>query len=233
MVKNIEILKDKMKTVQAIIFDMDGTLIDLENLNYSAYAKTVQEAYGLDLSKSEYHNFFSGTKTAYGFSTFLDSKEIKNYDVDALIRDFRTDKRWHLINNIQNTVSLRERTVDLLQQCKDKEISLALATSTIKEFTDIILDHFKLRKFFDVILTAEDVQAGKPDPFIYQFAAKKLSTDTANIIVFEDSLNGIQAAKNAGILCIGLYDKNWNHEVIETADVVIENFDEVIQMIQK
>lgn len=210
------------------IFDMDGTILDLENLNYNGYKETLKKFFNLTLTQEEYQIYFSGVHTSLGFTKFLEKKFISGFNVEELIRSFRDGKRYNLQNNIEEVVLLKDGVVEFFEILKDHKKSLSLATSTIKEFVDLILEHFNLSKYFELILTAEDVNKGKPDPEIYNTAVSLLCANKESCIVFEDSKSGIQSAKNAGIYCIGIYTKGLNEDFVNTADYVIEDYKDFI-----
>ena len=86
----------EIKKKKAFIFDMDGTIIDLEELNYKGYAGTINKFFKIRLNNNDYQKYFSGTRTAEAFDGFLKNKGIANYDVDELISDFREGKRYNL-----------------------------------------------------------------------------------------------------------------------------------------
>lgn len=114
--------------------------------------------------------------------------------------------------------------INYLKYLKEKGYKTCLATSTVKEFVDVILKHYGLLEYFDEVLTADDVTKGKPDPQIYNIALKRLMVSKGEAIVFEDSKNGVSSAKNAGIYCIGILTKGLNEDYVYSADSVIENY---------
>ncbi len=213
-----------LKTKTAFIFDMDGTILDMENLNYSGYKETVKEFFNLELDNSKYQQYFSGSRTARGFKDFLQSNNITDYNVDKLIKAFREIKRTNLINKPESVTKLKPGIIDYLEKLKQSNKKIALATSTVKEFVDIILNYYDLVKFFDVILTAEDVTKGKPDPQIYNIAVFKLDVNKEESVVFEDSKNGILSAKKAKIFCVGIHTKGLNDRYANKADTVISDY---------
>lgn len=212
----------------AFIFDMDGTILDLEELNHGGYSETVKKYFNLDLSNHDYQTFFSGTKTADGFNGYLKNCGVSAYDVDDLIVDFRKSKRESLIHKTDDVVHLKDGIRQFLKKLKSHEKKTCLATSTVKEFVDIIVDHYELRTLFDVILTADDVTVGKPSPKIYQTAANRLKVTAEDCVVFEDSKSGIESAKNAQMYCVGIVTKGRNDAFVNNADIVIQSFTELL-----
>lgn len=220
-------LKSSIIGKKAFIFDMDGTILDLEGLNFKGYGATVKKFFGLELDNKDYQKYFSGTRTAEAFGGYLKSKGKKNYDVDELISDFRKNKRYQLKTNASQVIRPKKNAIELFKLLKAKKLSTCLATSTVKEFVDIILKHFDIKQYFDVVLTAEDVSKGKPDPQIYLTAIEGLQVPESNAVVFEDSKNGIASAKGAGILCVGFFTPGQNDGFVEEADFVIYDYKKI------
>lgn len=189
--------EEKLSNVKAFIFDMDGTIIDLEELNHKGYTDTIYKYFKIKLGNDDYQKYFSGTRTAEAFEGFLKNKKIYDYGVDELISDFRKSKRYNLKNNPDDVIFLKNGIGKFLSLVKQNNYSTCLATSTYKEFVDIILEHFKLKTSFYIVLTADDVTEGKPSPQIYNTAIERLNIRKETAVVFEDSKNGISSAQSA------------------------------------
>lgn len=211
---------------KALIFDMDWVLILSEDMNCKIY-KDVCTNNWFKLSDISYDNFFAWTKTLEAFSSFLIYKWKKDSLLaKQMVEEFRKVKRDILFNQLTDYIFLRDGTHEMLSNLK-KEFKLAIGTSTIKEFTDQIIDALDIRKYFDVIITWEDVTKGKPNPGVYQITAKKLWSINTDCLVFEDAKNGIEAAKNAGMLCIEVKNSWFKKENDSKADYIITNFNEI------
>jgi beta-phosphoglucomutase-like phosphatase (HAD superfamily) len=154
-------IKEITKSKKVHIFDMDGTLVNLEELNKYSYATTIEKYFKLKLSDNEYQAYFSGTKTAKGFELFIDSKRITDYKVDELVSDFRKRKEDLLKHNFNTYVMLIPYAEKYLKQLKEDGKTIVLATSTIKSFTQMILEKLNISQYFDLIITAEDVILGQ------------------------------------------------------------------------
>jgi HAD superfamily hydrolase (TIGR01509 family) len=207
--------------MKAVIFDLDGVLVDTEKINFSIY-RSVLERHGISLSSADYEKFMSGSRTSEAFESYLgERKAVLNSG--ELVKEFRAVKRETLSSNIRQNVKLMDGANEILTDL-GKSFKLALATSTIKEFTDLIVDGFGLRKFFGEIVYAEDVKKGKPDPEVYLITAGRLKADPEDCVVVEDSPNGIKAAKNAGMkcICVGVGNNDSSK-----ADVVVHSLKEI------
>ena len=108
---------------------------------------------------------------------------------------------------------------------KTKNLKIALTSSSLKSWIDIVLERFELRPLFDVIISAEDINGhGKPEPDIYLFTAKKLDVPPEECIVIEDSENGVLSAKNANMFCIGLRNGFNEKQDLSAAEIEINEF---------
>jgi HAD superfamily hydrolase (TIGR01509 family) len=145
-----------------------------------------------------------------------------------LIKYFRKQKKFNLENNFDKSVTLIEGAREYLDLLHSQEKIIILATSTIKSFVDIIFGKLKLSQYFKYIITAEDINKGKPDPEIFLLAIKKASVSKEDAVIFEDSKNGISAGLSSGILCIGIHTKGLNDEWVNNANVVINNYKEIL-----
>ena len=220
----IQVLKDK----ECYIFDMDGTLIDLEKLNHNSYSNTINEFFGKEVTNDDYQKYFSGTRTAKAFEDFLKSKGIGEHNTDELINHFREMKEDNLVNNFHNCVTLIKGAKEYLEYLKSENKIVILATSTIKDFVDIITEKLDISQYFNYIITAEDVVKGKPDPEIYLLSVKKANVDKSDAVIFEDSKNGIDSAIASGVMCVGIHTKGLNDNYVNKADLVIENYEEIL-----
>jgi HAD superfamily hydrolase (TIGR01509 family) len=220
----------ELKTKKSFIFDMDGTIVNLEDLNRKGYKDTIRKFFDIGLSDEEYQKYFSGTRTAKAFNGYLQSVNISDYDVDELIADFRERKRHNLVNATNDVVSLMEGVIEYLSFLKDKGMEICLATSTVPEFVDIILSHFELKQYFNEILTADDVTEGKPSPQIYNRALEKMNSKIEDSVVFEDSKNGIASGKASGVLTIGILTEGLNDGFVYNSDYVVKDYLEVLEL---
>ncbi len=122
--------------------------------------------------------------------------------------------------------------MDFLDVVRKKFEKVALTTSSVKEFQEMIFKKYNLNKFFDVIVTGNEIAKGKPDPESYLLTLKKLSLPGADCIIIEDSDNGIKSAKVAGCRAIGITHSFKKEKLIAAgADIVVDNFQELQKLI--
>lgn len=191
-----------MRNIKAIIFDMDGVIVDsqsfLDIYEYKYYKKITNNAWTKKeqlsihgMSIKEIHRFM---KSKYKINTSLNSF-INKYDE---ILEFIYKHKCKLIHGVRK----------LINESAKENYKVALASSTSHKFIDKVLKRFKLKKYFNEVISGDDTPGkSKPQPDIFLLTAKKLSTKPINCLVFEDSNNGVTAAKKAGMFCIQLSNK--------------------------
>lgn len=211
--------------MKAVIFDMDGVLFFTESLNFMAAKETCRKR-GIAISKADYVKHMVGKRTNEAVISFLESKGLDVSMAQEMVADFRRMKREVFRSGAKDAVLMRPGTVDALIGLSSR-YRIALATSSIREFTMELLERFKIGKYFEAVLTAEDTKNGKPDPEIYRKASEALKLPTRECIAIEDTVHGIMSAKGAGMKCIGIKTPEFNNREISIADAVISGFGEL------
>jgi HAD superfamily hydrolase (TIGR01509 family) len=232
MNQSLASLSRKVARSSLCIFDLDGTLVNLEQLNYGDFQKIIKEHFGITPSNEEYQRYFSGRGSLTGFQQYLTARNLTGEDAQVLQREFIAKKRTALTNDFQNQVKIQKGAQEFLSILKQKNINTVLATSTGREFCKLIMNRTGLRNYFDSIINREDVVHIKPDPEIFMKALEQFSTPAADAIVFEDSINGIEAAHAAKIYCIGFHNPGMNDGFIALSDAVIESYTELVMGIR-
>jgi HAD superfamily hydrolase (TIGR01509 family) len=199
----------------AFIFDMDGVIVD-SNPTHKIALKQFCKEHGYDLSENDLREKIYGrTNRDWLLNLFgqLDDETIRRYadEKEALFRRLYTD-----IKPLDGLVSF----LDALDALK---ISPAIATSAPRANVDFTLKKTNTERYFGTILDDSFVTEGKPNPQIYLKTAQAMGFDPARCIVFEDSLSGVKAGKNAGCKVVGITTTHSHEELAET-DFIIEDF---------
>ena len=215
--------------VEAVIFDMDGLMIDSEMISYRAYGEYLKK-YGVGtLTKEEYCFCFAGKSLVNGL---LFAREHFNlsFDLEEAMQFF-IDKEHEIVND--EGVELKPGLRELLSYLKEKGIQCAMGTSSGIERVHKLVDAHDILKYFDAIVCGPEVEHGKPAPDIFLKACEKLNSKPENTLVLEDSETGIQAAYTGHIPVICIPDmKEPSLKYKEMASAVLPSLNEVIDYIE-
>jgi len=207
---------------EAVIFDWDGTLADTRWAVVSSFQKALREIY-VQIS-DEFIERRIGIGSAETFREILRTSEM-HFD-EALIKSL-VEKKVQAEIELSNKVKLFEGTVEILESLRGK-VKLALASMNNRDVIDHMLNALKVRNFFDIALTVDEVHNAKPDPEIFLKCALKLQSRAATCVVVEDSIFGVKAAKAAKMGCIAVLTGVYSREELEKAnpDLIVNSLKE-------
>lgn len=208
--------------LKAVIFDMDGVIINSEPLHHKAYHKMFEEV-NIDVSNAFY-------ESCTGQSTLNVCKLVKdNFNLKETPETLVAIKRKHYEYIFENdkTFDLIDGVLDLIKDYHSNDLTLVLASSASMPSIDRIFKRFDLNKYFKAKLSGADLKASKPHPEIFINAAQASGFNNKECIVIEDSTNGIAAANAANIFCIGFDSVNSKNQDYTNADLKISDFNEV------
>ncbi len=205
--------------IKAVIFDMDGVIIDSEPV-YHRVEKKLFKRLGIKISEDEHYSFV-GMSMDLIWENILEKNKLK-LNKEELIK-LHTD---NMIGSFQNEEKLTPlpNLVEFIEKLIDNNFKIALASSSSRILIDIILKKLEIKNFFEVIVSGEDVENGKPFPDIFLLTAKHLGCKLSECLVIEDSKNGVSAAKKANMKCIGFKNSNSGMQDLSAADMIIGNF---------
>lgn len=184
--------------IKAIIFDLDGLLVDTEIISFKVYQQLLK-AFNIRFSKEEYSKYYSGKTELNNIKQLTESYHL-DWTIDQGIKEVLDLEQIYLSEG----VLLKPGAKELLSFLKNHNYKIALATSSLKERALNILDTHKLLHYFDVLVFSEDIAKSKSNPEIFLKALNKLDISNQETIILEDSENGILAANKAHIpvICI-------------------------------
>ena len=208
--------------MKAVIFDMDGVIVDTNPHHRTAWREYYQRN-GKTLSDADFVEHVSGKHNkdivAHLFANQpLTPEEVHrlSHEKEALFREL-----------YQPVITPVAGLVPFLKSLKEAGIRTAVATSAPVENLDFVVDALDIRPYFDALLNESMVGHPKPDPEIYQKAMELLGVEPADCIIFEDSMTGIQAAKASGALVIGMATTQTPDELWPFVDDVATDFSEI------
>ena len=215
-----------LEDCKAFIFDMDGVLIDSENLYKVIESKLFGEV-GVVITPEE-HVSYQGSSNPVMWSHIR-----KKHGLSQPLHELVEMTERTVISYFSSLPQIEPMpgVVDLLLLLKEKGFKLALASSSTLDVIRIILDKTGLGDFFEVIAESLEAGAGKPDPAIFLLAQRKLGVPRGNCLIIEDSTNGIKAAQAAGIYCIAFNGPGSEHQDQSEANWRISRFSEIIERI--
>jgi len=208
--------------IKAVIFDMDGVLVDSEPMHAKANVLALRE-FGLD-KPYEYYLGFAGNTKYDMMQTIIDDY---NLDTTAEILVETADKYNEIIYNEEGYTEING-VINLIHKLYNKGLLLAVASSSPYKDIESVLNYFKIYDCFKVILSGTDETIEpKPAPDIYNKALTLLNVAPTEAVAFEDTSVGIKSAKTCGIYCIAYANPNSGKQDYSLADRIIYNFDNV------
>ncbi|MDB3900884.1 HAD family phosphatase [Flavobacteriaceae bacterium] len=208
--------------LKAVIFDMDGVIVNSEPLHHLAYKKMFEE-FKLDVSNSLYESF-TGQST---YSICEQLCEIFDLKVDANALVLSKRKHFKIIFENDSSFEMIDGAMSLIKDYFENNLTLVLASSASMTNIERIFKKFDLNKFFKAKISGADLKESKPNPEIFIKAAQLAGFKKEECIVIEDSTSGINAAKSAQICCVGYDSLNSKNQNYDKADLVINDFNEI------
>jgi mannitol-1-/sugar-/sorbitol-6-/2-deoxyglucose-6-phosphatase len=182
----------KNGTFQAVVFDLDGVLMDSEWMAFLVW-REIAEKHGGQLPDSHYPHLIGMTAEETG--EYVMQQAGVRFDLARTVAWI-----WREVTNrVATGAEPMPGSQQLLEELNERGLCLAIASNSPVAYIEKALQGLKLRRFFQQIAGADEVEQGKPAPDVYLLAAKKLGIAPQNCVAIEDSLVGSQAAKNAGM----------------------------------
>lgn len=213
-----------LKNIDAVIFDLDGTLVDsmwiwkIIDIEYLA-------RFGLEFP-SDLQDSIEGMSFS---ETAIYFKE--RFDLPDSIEVIKSDWNKMAWDKYLYEVPLKEGVKEFLGYLKKKEIPMGIATSNSRELVDLIVEKHNIGEYFSSVRTSCEVKKGKPSPDIYLLVAKDLNVEPERCLVFEDVIQGIMAGKNANMQVCSVYDEfseRYEKEKISLSDYYIRSMKEIL-----
>ena len=207
--------------MRAMLFDMDGVLVDSEPIHFKARKKTLAR-YGLTIEDGELYGyqstsmetFIAGINKTRGVS--IDEKEAAEFqklDFKEVFDEFELEA----IDGIP----------EYLERLDELKVPMAIASSSSPALIREVTRRLGIAGYFCEMVSGDEVERPKPDPCVYLTAAKKIGVEPSSCVVLEDSRNGVLSAKAAGMLCIGFRSPHSGNQDLSKADVIVNSIRDI------
>jgi len=208
--------------IEAVIFDMDGVLVDSEP-HHVTIEKNQFRLNGISISDEE-HRKFMGTTSENMWREIASRYQLKR-PVEEFIEQNRTESIRYFTE--LTVIPLMPGVVGLLEKLKTKNYPLAVASSSVPEIIELILGKTGLRNYFQVVVSGQEAGKSKPEPDVFLLAAQKIGVKPNNCMVVEDSENGIKAAQAAGMICVAYQSPGVDPKTQKEADAIVKSFEQL------
>jgi len=207
------------KKLQCVIFDMDGVIIDSEEIHKKAYYETFKNL-GVEVSE-ELYKTMTGSSTINAFQ-----KLVNHFNLNDIPEELVLQKRKCYVNYFENdpTLSLVNGVKELIQFLYKQNLTLVLASSSAMVNINRVFSRFDLNQYFTAKISGADLTASKPHPEIFEKAAILGGVSKEQCIVIEDSDNGIKAANDAGIFVVGYENPLVSDQTLKDANLIIRDY---------
>jgi len=205
--------------IKSVIFNMDGVLVDPEPL----YPKVSENLFRKEfsISVSEVYNETVGRKEDEAIEIVA-----RDFGLDTDLKDLVARIRRDYCDQLWTKASPTPGSLQLISNL-NRRYRLALASSSRREYLDVILTKFKIENAFEVVVTGDDSEKGNPNPEMYVLTAQNLRLKPYECLVLEDSENGVNAAKNAGMKCIAIVTGFTEKQDFSRADHLVRSLWEI------
>lgn len=207
------------RNLRALIFDFDGLIVDSESPGFQAWSE-IFEARGCSLPFDKYAACI-GTLGGFDLHGYLEAQSGEIHDKAAL--EAACSARWL---ELMRSQPLLPGIAACVASARSRSVKLAVASSSTSTWVTRNLRKFGLLDDFDAICTRDHVNAVKPDPALYLLALERLDVKAEEAIAFEDSPNGILAAKRAGIFCVAVPNSLTRDLPLDLADRRLNSLEE-------
>lgn len=218
----------KLSQIKGIIFDLDGVLVDTEELHYLAWVKVLKPS-GINLSKEEFCAF-AGKQIEIIAEELLEKYNL-NVAKEKLVKQRRKIAIEYFKNSDVKLMPYARLAASFF--AKKNNVKLGLASGSIKEIVRLKLKKAGLYNFFSIIVAGDDIKRGKPYPDTYLLAAKKMKLKPKDCLALEDTQFGVESAESAGLFCFAVPNKYSRKQNFSKADKVFKNLKEAVKYIDE
>jgi len=215
-----------MNQMKIIIFDFDGVILDSENSHFIAFNEGLKNL-NINISEDEYYSKYISFDDRGVITNVVNDKNISvtNEEIDMIIKNKNDYFESRLIDNSKLFPGVEELIIQL-----SKNFVLSIGSGANRSEIIKTLKNNNIYDYFEIIVSADEVNNPKPNPETYNRVLDNINTDfnINEIIVIEDSPGGIEAAKSAGLKCIAITNTFDNKE-LGKADIIVSNYEDILK----
>ncbi|WP_293787245.1 HAD family phosphatase [uncultured Pedobacter sp.] len=208
-----------MSKIKALLFDLDGTLIDSEKFHFDCW-NTFLKPHNVHIEFKDWLSNYAGIPLPKNAKTIVD-----RYKLDEDLASFIERREKITFDGFRTTdIALMPHALEFVQFAYEKGLTLAVVTASPKIDVEAVFERNGLAKYFSLFITRTDVSKSKPDPESYNLCVERLGLAKEECIVFEDTLNGVKSALAAGITCYAIQNNVRAHQKLKIADELFLSF---------
>lgn len=208
-----------MSKIKALLFDLDGTLIDSEKFHFDCWNEFLFP-YEVTLDFKDWLTNYAGIPLPQNAKTIM-----SKYKIAEELSGFVERREQITFNGFKTKdIELMPFALEFIQYFYDQGLTLAVVTASPRIDVEAVFDKNGLAKYFSLFVTRTDVTKSKPDPESYNICVEKLGLTKDECIVFEDTLNGVKSAIAAGITTFAIQNNIRAHQKLKIADQLFLNF---------
>ncbi|MEE8328374.1 MAG: beta-phosphoglucomutase family hydrolase [Thermodesulfovibrionia bacterium] len=215
---SIGMQQDQHREFKGAIFDLDGVVVDTVPIHFEAWKRMFEE-YGKNFTLRDYKEKVDGIPRTDGGRAILTDLSTKE-----LIKATDKKQKYFLEYLKKEKIPVFKATVKLIKELGNKGIKIAVISSS--KNSPYILKRIGIIKLLDAEVNGGDITKGKPHPQIFLMAVKEMGLKPKDCVVFEDAILGVEAAKRAKMLCVGI-DRYNAPRRLEEADIVVKDLKEI------
>jgi HAD superfamily hydrolase (TIGR01509 family) len=214
--------------LKAILFDLDGTLINSEHFYFECWNEILAE-WGAALTFHDWVNNYAGVPV------YQNAKRlIATYGITTPFDELIARRENLTIERFKTTdVLMMPYAMDIIRFFAEKGLTMAIVTSSLRQDVDAIFERNGLSHYFKLIITRSEITNGKPHPEGYNLCRETLGLAKEECLAFEDTINGLTAAKAAGLVCYAVQSNTDEHHKLTAADKLFLDFKEVLEYLNK
>lgn len=206
-----------MKIIKACLFDLDGVIVDTARYHYIAWRALAHEL-GFDFTPED-NERLKGVSRMQSLEILLEIGKRQFSDQEKLVMAEKKNTLYVSYIEKMTPEEILPGVELFLSGLKDKGIKIALGSAS--KNSPMILERINLSGMFDVVVDGNSITEAKPNPEVFLRGAQRLGVEPSQCVVFEDAIAGVQAARNAGMACVGIGEP----ETLALADTVIPGFE--------